>query len=393
MESYDIAVIGLGPAGSTLTRLLSSRYSVLAIDKKIAEKTERPEQPNKPGARPGSADCGPRPGSFSKPCGGLLAPAAQKALAAQGLHPPLELFADPQIFSVRTIDLTNGLSRQYPRSYLNMDRDKFDRWLISLIGNGATGSGPTVAAGAEFLGAERGNEGFTLSYAAFPPESPPVRKEAAVRFLIGADGAASRVRRLFFPRFRTRTYTAIQEWYAEPTEGLYACFFDPELTDSYAWALSKNGSFILGGAFPQRNAWAAFKKLREKVSAYPGFPGLQAASVRGSRIEACQVLRPFPFQLCPGGGGVFLAGEAAALVSPSSLEVISSALESGRRLAAVLLRAGRDTKPAALHRSYSRALFPLAARLFVKNLRSPFMYQRLLRFLVMKSGVTALKMW
>jgi flavin-dependent dehydrogenase len=383
VETYDIAVIGLGPAGSTLARLLSGRYSVLAVDKK-------------PETRPGGTNTGPWPGGFSKPCGGLLAPAAQKALAAQGLHPPLELFADPQIFSVRTIDLTNGLSRYYPRSYLNMDRDKFDRWLISLAGNRAKEnrkSGTVLVQGAEFLGAERGEKGFTISYTTFPPESPPVRQQAAARFLIGADGAASRVRRLFFPRFRTRTYTAIQEWYEAPAEGLYACLFDPELTDSYTWALSKNGSFILGGAFPQRKAWAAFKKLREKVSACPGFPDLSAASARGSRVEACQVLRPFSFQFYPGGGGVFLAGEAAALVSPSSLEGISSALESGRRLAAVLLRAGTDTTPAALHRAYSRALFPLAARLFVKNLRSPFMYRRLLRFLVMKSGVTALKTW
>ena len=31
---YDIAIIGLGPAGATLARLLDQKYRVIAIDKK-----------------------------------------------------------------------------------------------------------------------------------------------------------------------------------------------------------------------------------------------------------------------------------------------------------------------------------------------------------------------
>lgn len=46
---YDIAVIGLGPAGATLARLLSPRFRVLALDRKGGEE------------------------GFRKPCGGLLA--------------------------------------------------------------------------------------------------------------------------------------------------------------------------------------------------------------------------------------------------------------------------------------------------------------------------------
>ena len=54
---YDVAIIGLGPAGATAARLLDSRLRVIAIDQKQAA------------------------GGFQKPCGGLLAPDAQKALA------------------------------------------------------------------------------------------------------------------------------------------------------------------------------------------------------------------------------------------------------------------------------------------------------------------------
>ena len=48
---YDIAVIGLGPAGATLARLLDKRFNVIAIDRKSF----------------GS------PQGFKKACGGLLA--------------------------------------------------------------------------------------------------------------------------------------------------------------------------------------------------------------------------------------------------------------------------------------------------------------------------------
>ena len=33
-KNFDIAIIGLGPAGATLARLLDSKFSVIAFDKK-----------------------------------------------------------------------------------------------------------------------------------------------------------------------------------------------------------------------------------------------------------------------------------------------------------------------------------------------------------------------
>jgi 2-polyprenyl-6-methoxyphenol hydroxylase-like FAD-dependent oxidoreductase len=93
---YDIAIIGLGPAGATLARLLDKKYKIIAIDKR-------------------NADAG-------KCCGGLLSPDAQKILAQFDICLPKEVLADPQIFSVKTIDLDNGLEQYYQRFYLNCGR-------------------------------------------------------------------------------------------------------------------------------------------------------------------------------------------------------------------------------------------------------------------------------
>jgi flavin-dependent dehydrogenase len=194
---------------------------------------------------------------------------------------------------------------------------------------------------------------------------------------------------MFFPRFVIRSYAAIQEWFnAENAMPLYACVFDPSLTDSYAWALVKNGRFLVGGAFPHKHALAAFNELKRKLSSYQDFPVTKPRT----RIEACTVFRPLPFQFCGGKNGVFLIGEAAGFISPSSLEGISYALKSARNLADVFLNR-TDFAPSlpAIHRSYRRKSFFIAVKLIIKNLKAPFMYRPFLRFLVMKSGISSVK--
>ena len=63
---YDIAIVGLGPAGATLARLLDKKYKVIAIDRKNSK--------------------------ISKCCGGLLSPDAQKILAQFDICLPKKCF-------------------------------------------------------------------------------------------------------------------------------------------------------------------------------------------------------------------------------------------------------------------------------------------------------------
>ena len=59
---------------------------------------------------------------LSKPCGGLLSEDAQRSLARYDITLPKDVLVDPQIFSVKAIDLEAGLVRHYQRTYLNMDK-------------------------------------------------------------------------------------------------------------------------------------------------------------------------------------------------------------------------------------------------------------------------------
>ncbi|MDR2736269.1 MAG: colicin M resistance protein CbrA, partial [Gracilibacteraceae bacterium] len=67
-------------------------------------------------------------------------------------------------------------------------------------------------------------------------------------------------------------------------------------------------------------------------------------------------------------------------------EGISYALNSGHALATVLN--GNRQNPA---RDYRLKTVPIRIKLILKSLESPFMYNRFLRKLVMKSGLSSVK--
>ena len=343
---YDIALIGLGPAGSTLARLLSPDFSVLALDKKEPEGNH----------------------GFHKPCGGLLATDAQKSLARFGLTLPISLLVDPQIFSVRTIDLQSKHVRHYQRFYLNLDRHAFDQWLLSLIP-----SHVDVHTAVSRTAISRAGAGYRLTWRENGQDL-----EAEARLLVGADGAASMVRRMLYPEATCRTYLAIQQWFEDThATPFYSCLFDHELTDCYAWGLTKGKHFIFGGAFDPKHARKKFAQLKERAAAF-GFR-LDAPI----KTEACMVLRPESFSsMHCGHGNGFLIGEAAGWISPSSLEGLSYALDSARTLSEVLNARKREP-----NRAYYSATLKMRLKLLTKMWKSQLIYTPALRRLIMSSGV------
>ncbi|ACC97843.1 Dehydrogenase family protein [Elusimicrobium minutum Pei191] len=350
MKHFDIAIIGLGPAGATLARLLDGKFfRVAAIDKKGADS------------------------SFQKPCGGLLAPDAQKELAKFNLTLPKDILVDPQIFSVKTIDLKNRITKHYQRMYLNIDRSKFDSWLISLIPKNVKIFKNSICQ--YMLKTQRG---FKIVF-----DENGHKQEITADYVVGADGADSFVRRMFFPKFNIRKYTAVQQWFKdEHQKPFYSCILDPENTDCYSWALSKDGHFIFGGAYPVSNSREKFERQKEKLSEL-GFKFPEPV-----KTEACMILRPNSFtEFCLGGGNVFLIGEAAGFISPSSLEGISSAFKTAKILGDIFNK-HKENK----HRAYasaSRGLrFKLAAKLIFK---CPFIYDSAFRKAVMNSGIKTIR--
>lgn len=350
MTDFDVAIIGLGPAGATLARLLPKNLRVIAFDKKSN-----------------------RPQGFQKPCGGLLSPDAQKALARFDLTLPKDTLVDPQIFSVRTIDLGAGAVRHYQRFYINLDRYKFDRFMMSLIPEHIA-----VREDCVVTKTERCADGFVITYRS----KDGAAQTFTAKNIVGADGAASVVRRAFNPDIKIRSYLAIQQWFSEQHQNpFYSCIFDPETSDCCSWSISKDSSFIFGGAFPKDRARERFETQKKKLEEEYGFKFGEPL-----RTEACLVLRPRGMRdFVLGGDGVFYIGEAAGFISPSSLEGISFAINSAEALA----EAFTAQNPHGRYRKLTRGLrFMLVG----KVLKCPFMYNPLLRLLVMKSGLQTIKL-
>ena len=351
---YDVAIIGGGPAGATLARLIGDQYKVLLI-----EKRRLPDA---------SAEF-----SALKCCGGLLAPDAQMMLSKLGLGLPKSVLDDPQLFVVKSTDLRQGLQRYYQRHYINMNRKKFDSWLLSLVPPGVD-----IRTNCRLKSYASENGYFKLAFV--HGKRNFVEK---TKILVGADGAKSKIRAQSSSRhLYPQKYVAIQEWAERKNDFPYfTSIFDRNLTDYYCWTIPKGNYLLIGAALhPQEKPVEKFTRLKAKLSAY----GMDFGKIVFR--EGAVILRPVKQnQLVSGKKGIALLGEAAGWISPSSAEGLSYAFKSALMLADAL----RST-PDGFEKRYHEKTRQLRKNIFRKNLKSIFIFNPILRKWIMKTGLQSI---
>lgn len=350
---YDFIVIGAGPAGSTFTRLLAERYSVLIVDKRHLDDSESRTRP--------------------KACGGLLNPDAQRELAILGLALPLTVMRGPQMFSVKAIDFDNSISAHYQKSYINIDRELFDRYLFSLIPERVK-----KLCGSFYRGHSKINGGIKVK----------IRRGDSDEFytcrrLIGADGASSMVlRHLKNKEDLARSYVCHQVHYEFKHELPYMfSVFDREVSDYYSWGIKKEDTLVLGAAIADKaNAKARFETLEKRLIGV----GLDLSAP--FHREGALLFRPrSPKDVFLGKKPIHLIGEAAGLISPSSSEGISYALKSARLLASAI-----NKSYAGFEYDYLKLCRGMMTSVFSKSAKSLLMYDPLSRNAIIRSGALKL---
>ena len=348
MHHVDIIIIGAGISGSILSMVIPKSFSVLVLDKKQRQ----------------DSDTG-----FKKPCGGLVAPDAQRTLSSLGLSIPNHVLASPQMFSVKTVDFNSKKTRYYQRHYVNVDRHRLDLWLMSQIPQHIN-----LIEGCLVVSITPSKENVLVTYL-----KDGIEEQVSCSWCIGADGASSMVRRLCSAP-KIRQYLAIQERFdLNQTKPFLGCFFDHHLTQSYAWINIKDEFLEFGAALPLKDSNKHYEAFKEQLKT------LKIDLSHPLSKEACLVNSPKRLnEIFLGEGRLILVGEAAGWISPSSLEGMSYAMDS----ALILSEALKSDNPLRSYYLLSRAL---KFKIFLKQLKSIVLYTPWIRKLVMMSGMEAMK--
>lgn len=366
MERYDVIICGAGPGGCMLARTLGDRKRVLLVEKRNLR--------------------APMGQGHEKSCGGMLNLAAQETLAALGMPLPKEILVSPQVFCVRAVDFDAHAERTYQKQYVNIDREKLERWLL---GEALQKDNVFFANETELIDFKEQDREVVVTLRDGDRQTSEVR----CSYLVGADGAGSIVRRRLehaMPgpdeeRASYRTYASLQTWYeSDRTFPYFAAFFDRSVTDYYAWMIPKEKTFILGAAIPNdRDVRHCYNLLKARVQTL-GFDLSKPIREKGALL-----IRPYgPGSVCLGKNHVFLIGEAAALISASSEEGISYAMRSGHALAKAVLGGGDANQ---IMDAYGDGVRALKYGLFLKNAKADVMYNPVLRKLIFKSGLLSMK--
>lgn len=249
---------------------------------------------------------------------------------------PASVFVNPPALSGHRLHVAGANVQSLEWHTLLAWRKDLDFWLVQRAGE----SGVVIEEGVRLVRAVPEDGGIRIVI-----RSKQKREELKTRFLIGADGATSVVRRAIFPGLKVRYSGPVRECYrgSLDLEREYIHWFFPKgLLRPRFNVNHKDDVFLIEGAGIRELS----AEIRETLLPYGFNPESKPIWKDGCAIALLhEPLLSGTFE--PARGNTLLVGDAAGLIFPITFEGIGSALKSGM-LAAESIKESLDAKtPAA----------------------------------------------
>ena len=323
-ERYDVVIVGSGPAGAGAARSLTGA----GLRVLIAERHELPR---------------------FKMCSGIVFPSGRKFIADQFGQIPDKVLCSPElVHGNRIYPSVDAPSFDTPFAVfdgeegmevegLNTSRSELDYWLCSQ-------SDAHLVGGYSFDDFDLDGRQYVVHL-----QHRGHRVSIRTKFLIGADGTLSQVRKSAFPGFdegigRIPNY---EEFYLADIDlepGWLHLFLDRSITGYFATVFHDEGRVqLVTGAHQEESVREYFQAYRSHLESKHGLVVKEKVSSHGIVLTDMSAQKKY----CLGSDNLLLVGEAGGFLRGG--EGITSALTSGKAAGEAILASVESGKPAIEH--------------------------------------------